>query len=179
MPNLPPKIVALSEIEPLPGPGTLTWHPVRYALGIHAFGCNAYTANAVGDDVVEPHTEAAEEPEELEHPELMHEELYFIAAGRARFTIDDLEYDAPAGTYVFIPDPNSRRHAVALEVPTTVLSFGGPPTFEPSAWEWLFRADALIDSDPQAARAILEDGIAEHPESVPLRALLAVLEQQP
>jgi len=179
MPNRPPKIVALSDIEPLPGPGTLIWHPVRYSLGIRAFGCNAYTAQAVGDDVVEPHTEAAEEPEELEHPELMHEELYFVATGRASFTIDELQYDAPAGTYVFIPDPNSQRHAVAVETPTTVLSFGGPPTFEPSAWEWLFRADALIDSDPPEARAILEDGIAKHPESMPLRALLAALERQP
>jgi hypothetical protein len=173
---MPPKVVALSEIEPLPGPGTLTWHPVRYALGIRAFGCNAYTAQAVGDDVVEPHTEAAEEPEELEHPELMHEELYYVAAGLARFTIDGAQYDAPAGTYVFIPDPNSHRHAIALEAPTTVLSFGGPPTFEPSAWEWLFRADAVIDTDPAQARAILAEGIERHPESVPLRALLAVLQ---
>jgi hypothetical protein len=178
MPNLPPKVVAVHEIDPLPGPGTLTWRPVRYYFGIRAFGCNAYTAHAVGDDLVEPHTEAAEEPEELEHPELMHEELYFVAAGRASFTIDDVEYDAPAGTYVFIPDPNSHRHAVAAETPATVLSFGGPPTFEPSPWEWLFRADALIDTDPDASRAILEDGIAKHPESVPLRALLAVLEPQ-
>jgi mannose-6-phosphate isomerase-like protein (cupin superfamily) len=178
MANRPPKIVALDEIEPLPGPGTLSWHPVRHALGIRAFGCNAYTAHAVGDDVVEPHTEAAEEPEELEHPELMHEELYFVAAGFARFTIDGVEHDAPAGTYVFIPDPNSHRHAVAVETPTTVLSFGGPPTFEPSAWEWLFRADALIDTDPGQAREILADGIEKHPESVPLRALLAVLQPQ-
>jgi hypothetical protein len=176
---MPPKIVALSEIESIPGPGTLTWHPVRFTLGVRAFGCNAYTAHVIGDDVVEPHTEAAEEPEELEHPELMHEELYFVAAGRARFTIDGAEYDAPAGTYVFIPDPNSRRHAVAVEVPATVLTFGGPPIFEPSAWEWLFRADHLIETDPERARAILEDGLAHHPESDQLRALLALLQARP
>lgn len=54
----PHKVVALSEIKGYPGPGSLTWHPVRATLGVRAFGCNAYTARKVGDDVVEPHTEA-------------------------------------------------------------------------------------------------------------------------
>ena len=80
--------------------------------------------------MVEPHTESLE---------LGHEELYFVARGRARVTIDGEQFDAPAGTYVFIPDPASHRHAVAEEEGTTVLSFGGPPTFKPSEWEgrWL------------------------------------------
>ena len=59
------------------------------------------------------------------------------------------------------PDPNSHRHAVAAEVGTTVLSFGGPPTFEPSPWEWSFRASALReDGDPAGARATLEESLA-------------------
>jgi len=176
MPTLPPKIVALDQIEPIPGPGSLTWHPVRWTLGIRAFGCNAYTATNVGEDVVEPHTEAPEHPSERDHPELMHEELYFVATGRATFTIDRVEYDAPAGTYVFIPDPDSHRHAVAAEAPTTVLSFGGPPTFTPSAWEWGFRSSPLMRTDPERARAILEEGLATHPESASLRYNLACLE---
>jgi hypothetical protein len=69
--------------------------------------------------------------------------------------------DAPAGTYVFVPDPGSHRHAVATEVPATVLSFGGPPTFEPSDWEWGFRAAPLMRSDPAQAREILERGVRE------------------
>ena len=79
--------------------------------------------------MVEPHTEEGAD----------HQELYFVARGRAEFTVDGERFDAPAGTYVFIPDPGSHRHAVAAEAGTTVLSFGGPPTFEPSEWEsrWL------------------------------------------
>ena len=160
----PPRIIALDDIEHLPGPGTLTWLPVRAALGLNAFGTNAYVAGRAGDDVVEPHTESKD-----------HQELYFVTRGHARFTIDGAEHDAPAGTYVFIPDPASHRHAVALEAGTTVLSFGGPPTFTPSAWEWTFRA-AAQRADPQAARATLADGLQHHPEAGGLYYELACLE---
>jgi len=163
----PPKIIHLDQIESVPGPGSLTWRPVRLTLGVRAFGCNAYTAGAAGEDVVEPHTE---------DPMLAHQELYFVAGGRAKFTIDGTEYDAPAGTYVFIPDPGSHRHAVAVEAGTTVLSFGGPPTFQPSAWEWTFRADPLVRSDPARARQILNEGLEVHPESGWLYYALASLE---
>ncbi len=162
-----PRVVHLEDIAPIPGPGSLVWRPVRLTLGIDAFGCNAYTAERVGQDVVEPHTE---------NPKLAHQELYFVAAGRARFTIDDHDYDAPAGTYVFVPDPASHRHAVAEEPGTTVLSFGGPPTFEPSAWEWAFRAAPLVRTKPEEARRILAEGLAVHPESANLYYHLACLE---
>src|SRR3954470_1817195 len=155
------RVIALDEIEALPGPDTLTWRPVRATLGLKAFGTNAYTAAEAGEDVVEPHTESE------------HEELYFVARGRARFTLDGETFDTPAGTYVFVPDPATHRHAVAQEPGTTVLSFGGPPTFEPSAWEWMFRAVALADSDPAAAREIVRDGLDKHPESPGLRVALA------
>jgi quercetin dioxygenase-like cupin family protein len=163
----PPKIIQLDEIDAIPGPGSLTWRPVRLTLGVRAFGCNAYTAGAAGDDVVEPHTE---------DPKLAHQELYFVARGRATFTIDGSEYDAPAGTYVFVPDPGSHRHAVAAEAGTTVLSFGGPPTFQPSAWEWAFQAAPLARSDPERARALLGEGIGLYPESASLQYGLACLE---
>jgi tetratricopeptide (TPR) repeat protein len=162
----PPKVLHLDDLEALPGPGTLTWLPVRYSLGVRAFGCNAYSAHEAGQDVVEPHTE---------DPKLAHEELYFVARGSATFTIDEQAYPAPAGTYVFVPDPSSHRYAVADEPGTIVLSFGGPPSFEPSAWEWAFRASALRESDPAAARRILEEGLATHPESPTLRYELAVV----
>jgi Tetratricopeptide repeat/Cupin domain len=162
-----PRSVHLDELDSIPGPGTLTWHPVRAHLGIRAFGCNAYTAERVGDDVVEPHVES---------PEYDHEELYFVARGRATFELDDETIDAPAGTYVFVPDTATHRHAVAAEAGTTVLSFGGPPIFTPSAWEWSFRAAELIESDPRKAREILEDGLREHPDSPGLRIHLARLE---
>ncbi len=163
----PPRLLSLDDVQPIPGPGTLSWLPVRYTLGIHAFGCNAYVAAEAGRDVVEPHTE---------DPQLGHEELYFVARGRARFTIDGQPYDAPAGTYVFIPDPASHRHAVAAEARTTVLSFGGPPTFEPSAWEWAFRAAPLARSDPDEARKILAEGLQLHPESASMHYGVACVE---
>jgi quercetin dioxygenase-like cupin family protein len=162
-----PRVIHLEELEAIPGPGSLIWRPVRLTLGLRAFGCNAYTATEAGQDVVEPHTE---------DPKLAHQELYFVASGRARFTVDGESYEAPAGTYVFIPDPASHRHAVAEEVGTTVLSFGGPPTFEPSAWEWAFRAAPLFRSEPQRAREILEDGLAVHPDSANLHYNVARLE---
>jgi quercetin dioxygenase-like cupin family protein len=162
-----PRTIHLDELESIPGPGSLIWHPVRLTLGVRAFGCNAYTAGEAGQDVVEPHTE---------DPKLAHQELYFVARGRARFTIDGTTHDAPAGTYVFVPDPASHRHAVADEPGTTVLSFGGPPTFEPSAWEWVFRASPLIRSDPARAREIFIDGLKVHPEARALHYNLACLE---
>ncbi len=164
----PPRVTSLDTIEALPGPDTLTWLPVRATLDIRAFGCNAYMAREAGDDVVEPHTEQGSD----------HEELYFVARGAATFTIDGETYAAPAGTYVFIPDPASRRHAVADEAGTTVLSFGGPPTFSPSAWEWAFRAAAYGRTDPAAGRKVLDDGLKVHPDSGSLYYELACLESR-
>ena len=138
---------------------------MRATLDIRAFGTNAYTAAEAGHDVVEPHTE---------NPVLAHEELYFVHRGRATFTIDGEEIDAPAGTYVFVPDPASHRHAVAAEPGTTVLSFGGPATFEPSAWEWTFRAGAARKAgEVDRARELLEEALAAHPDSAAVRYELA------
>jgi mannose-6-phosphate isomerase-like protein (cupin superfamily) len=155
------RVVHFDELEAIPGPGTLTWHPVRAHLGVRAFGTNAYSAEEVGRDVVEPHTETGTGDEEL----------YFVARGRATFTIDDETFDAPAGTYVLVPDPASRRHATAAEPGTTVLTFGGPPVYEPSAWEWVFRARPLVDSDPARAREVVEEGLRAHPGDERLLAL--------
>ncbi|HUA10744.1 MAG TPA: cupin domain-containing protein [Solirubrobacteraceae bacterium] len=160
----PPRVINVDEVEALSGPGTLMWKPIRFTLGVRAFGCNAYVADRPGRELIEPHSE---------NPALAHEELYYVARGRASFTIDGEQYDAGEGTYVFVPDPASHRAAVAAEPDTLVLSFGGPPTFEPSAWEWTFRAAALARSDPAAARQILEEGLAAHPESPSIRYQLA------
>src|ERR1700712_5321107 len=139
-PKRPHQTATIDDIEGIPEVGTLTWHPVRAHFDIRAFGTNAFTAEDAGMDVVEPHTETTEDG-------YSHEELYFVATGSARFTIDEETFDAPRGTYVFIPDPRSHRYAVATEPKTTVLSFGGPPTFKPSAWEWSSRAEAIVKTD--------------------------------
>ena len=146
--------VHLDELPDIAGPDTLRWRPVRATLDVRAFGCNAYTAEEAGVDVVEPHTESLE---------LAHEELYFVHRGSARFTLDGETFDAPAGTYVQVTDPDVHRHAVALEPGTTVLSFGGPRTFTPSAWEFGWRAGATDDLDE--ARRIMAEADAAWPGS--------------
>ena len=162
-------VARLDELQALPGPGSLTWRPVRGHFDVRAFGCNAYTASAAGDDVVEPHDEAGDPG---------HEELYFVHTGCARFTLDGETFEAGPGTYVFVRDPRVHRSATALEAGTTVLAFGGPPTFEPSGWEWAFRAEPLMRSEPDRARAILEEGERARPDSASVQYAFARLEAQ-
>jgi hypothetical protein len=168
----PAKVIHLDDIERVPGPDSLTWLPVRRTLGIDAFGTNAYIAAKAGEDVVEPHQEADEGAD----PADGHQELYFVARGHATFEIDGERHEAPAGTYVFIPDASSHRHAVADEAGTTVLSFGGPPRFTPSPWEWAFLAAPRIRDDPGRAREILAEGLERHPNAGNLLYNLACLE---
>jgi tetratricopeptide (TPR) repeat protein len=66
-----------------------------------------------------------------------HEELYLITTGSATFTVDGEEITAAAGTVVFVPDPTTKRAAVADEAGTTVFAVGAQPdaVFRPRAWE--------------------------------------------
>jgi quercetin dioxygenase-like cupin family protein len=132
----------------------LVWRPVRRRLGIEAFGCNAYTAAQAGDRVVEEHSEQDG-----------HEELYFVASGRAMFTLDDEEHDAPAGTFVFCR-PGTKRGAIAAEPGTTVVAFGAKPgvPHEISKWEEIFAAFGhLRNGDEALGRATIEAAVTEHP----------------
>jgi tetratricopeptide (TPR) repeat protein len=130
----------------------IDWRPVRRTLGIRAFGINAYTADEAGRHVVEEHSEA----------QLQHEEVYVVVSGSARFTLGDEEIDAEAGTLVYLRDPHTKRAAVALEPGTTVLAVGGKPgaTYEPSAWEWFFAASTYRDRGEYAqAVAVVREGL--------------------
>jgi hypothetical protein len=113
-----PSVTRLSEIEPVPVAGGL-YHPVRRTLGVRAFGINAYSAPSAGDQLIEPHDESGTGSGRQE-------ELYLVLSGRATFTVDGDEHDAPAGTLVFVPDVASKRAAVAAEADTLVLVVGGP-----------------------------------------------------
>jgi tetratricopeptide (TPR) repeat protein len=148
------KRVHLDEIESLPAlDGALEWKPVRHTLGIDAFGINAYHAEEVGELVVEDH----EDP---------HQELYVVLTGRARFRSNDEELDAPAGTLVLF-EPDEHRVAHAAENGTTVLAVGAEAErFDPSPWEYGFRAAGLIDLGrfDEAGRAI-EEGLDQYPDS--------------
>ena len=96
-----------------------------------------------------------------------------MIAGRARFTLDDETLDAPAGTLVFLPDPATRRYAVAEEAGTTVLAVGGKPGegYEVSAWEWRFRA-ATASRRGRVGRGRGAD--PREPRAAPRRRRLAV-----
>ena len=145
----------ISELDAIDGPGTLVWRPVRRRFGIEAFGMNAYTADTVGQDVVEDHTEQT----------YLHQEVYFVVEGHAAFTVADEELDAPAGTFVFIRDPAVRRRAVAREAPTTVLAVGGRPgvPFRESGWEYSFAARPHLDAgDYQRAVEVASEGLGRH-----------------
>jgi tetratricopeptide (TPR) repeat protein len=145
------QVAHVDDLDSVPADEGLVWHPVRRRFGIGAFGINAYTAEHVGGHVVERHDET----------NLGHEEVYFVAAGHARFTLAGEEVDAPAGTFVYIGDPAVQREAVALADGTTVLAIGGKPgdAYTPSAWETWFSASPAANAGDhaRAVEIMLED----------------------
>src|SRR3954470_11231597 len=148
-------VAHIDELEELPiNKGEFVWRPVRRRFGISAFGTNAYTAEA-GQRVVEEHTETGG-----------HQELYVVLRGRATFTLDGEEVDAPAGTLVFV-QPGTKRGAVAAEDGTAVLGVGAKPgeIFEPSPWEDSFAAGSYAEQGQvEKAREIMDAALAARPD---------------
>jgi hypothetical protein len=133
--------------------------PIRLHFGITSFGINAYTAENAGDHVIEDHVETTSGAGR-------HEELYFVVSGRATFEVSGESLDAPAGTLVFVGDPETRRGAVAEQAGTTVLVMGATPghPFEPSPWEaWLAAKPFLDQGRPEEGIGIFEDALDRHP----------------
>jgi tetratricopeptide (TPR) repeat protein len=164
------RTLRIDELDPIDVAG-LRWHPVRHTFGVRGFGVNAYSAGA-GEDVVEDHTEADDAGRG-------HQEMYVVLSGHARFEVDGETVDAPAGTFVFLPEPTSRRHAVAQADGTTVLALGGEPgvPYEVSAWEWRFRAQPHIDAEEwEKGIALMRDGLAARPGDASLLYNLACFE---
>ena len=168
----PYEVARLDELERLPVVGEgLTWRPVRRTLGVSAFGVSAYSAANAGERVVEEHTESRNH----------HEELYVVVRGRATFTVGDDELDAPAGTLVFLPDPEVRRGATAAEAETTVLALGARPgvAYEPSAWETFFAAYAYADlGEAERGHQLLRDAVEREPDRAVFRYHLACFESR-
>jgi tetratricopeptide (TPR) repeat protein len=164
------EVLKIDELDRIPVSGAnVMWRPVRRRLGITAFGINAYTGEP-GENVVEEHTEER----------LRHEELYVVVSGRARFELDGESVDAPAGTLVFLREPEVKRHAVAEEPGTTVLAIGGKPGLhETSAWEFFFAAYSHADrGDFDRAIADLNEGLVELPDHPALYYHLACIESR-
>ena len=145
------EVVHLDELERLPVDDEgLLWRPLRRRIGLEAFGSNAWTGAKAGDRVVEEHKE-----------EDGHEELYFVASGRATFTLGDEEIDAPPGTVIFAP-PGTKRGAIAAEPETTVVVFGAKPgvPHEISEWEDTFAAYAYLKlGDEKQGRKAIESAL--------------------
>src|SRR4051812_9213918 len=111
------RVVRIEEIEPL-ADGGVRWHPLRRELGVTAFGVNAFSGDA-GERLIEEH-------DEVSGAAGGHDELYAVIAGRATFTVDGEEIDAPAGTLVQV-GRESKRTAFAAEPATVVLVVGAKP----------------------------------------------------
>jgi hypothetical protein len=141
---------------------------VRHHFGIEGFGVNAYTASRAGDRVIEEHDELAAAGEGR------HQELYVVLTGGATFTLDDERVDAPAGTFVFIGEPDVQRGAIATEPNTTVLAIGARPgvPFHVSAWEYRFRARAIGGDE---GLAVLADARERFPDNATLPYDLACM----
>jgi tetratricopeptide (TPR) repeat protein len=166
------RTVRIGDIEPIAVvAGELQWRPLRRSLGIEAFGINAYTANA-GDLVVEEHDETGAGAGH-------HEELYVVVTGRAMFTVDGEEIDAPVGTCVFLDDPKERRAARAVEDGTTVLAIGGErgAPFKVSPWEFAFAGAPAWEAKRYGeAKELLREGLELHPGNASLLYNLACAE---
>jgi len=163
------RTVHLDDLEEVPWKDArLTYRPLRGQLGISAFGAAAFTAAHAGDEVVEPHAESPDGRGQ--------QELYFVARGRATFTLAGEQLDAPTGTFVFVEDPTVLRAAVAAEPDTAVLVFGGDPAaFTPAGEEYIARVRAaLLEDDPGRARALAEAGRRELPDSPGVAYALAL-----
>jgi mannose-6-phosphate isomerase-like protein (cupin superfamily) len=128
----PYTVASIDEIPTLPyeeSPQT-EWKPVRRFFGIGSFGSNLFRATRAGDVLTYEHSET-------EGAGTRHEELFLVVSGHAEFTVDGEKVDAPASTFVHVPDPDTVRGAVALEAGTVLLAVGAEPgaVFAPSDWD--------------------------------------------
>src|SRR6266542_5032601 len=147
------------------------WSPIRRHLGVQAFGINAWTAHEAGAAII---------PEHDEQPS-GHEELYLVVAGRASFSVGGEHVDAPAGTIVFVRNPETTRGAVALDPDTTVLAVGGRPgeAYRPRAWETNVDVLAMFDSGRhEEATQLLMEALDRYEDRGTLLYNLACAEAQ-
>jgi mannose-6-phosphate isomerase-like protein (cupin superfamily) len=155
------RVARLDELQPARGAEGSEWLRLRRELGVRAFGVNAYRAKA-GGRVIEEHDETGSTA-------ARHEEVYLVLAGRARFTVDGRDLDAPVGTVVVVRDPATRRGAMAEEDGTTVLAVGGVPgeEYRVAAWEeaadaWPLYEAGRVDEAKEILRGLAERNPGAH-----------------
>ena len=125
--------------------GRAPMRAVRHQLGITAFGVNAWTSRAAGDRIINEHDE--DEPD-------AQQELYLVLRGRASFEVDGDQFDAPAGTFVFVR-PGVKRTAFGDEPGTTIVVIGGVAgkPYEPGGWELFAPVRPLYEAGEYAEAA--------------------------
>lgn len=160
--------VARLEDVPVVDDGRVPARVVRHHLGVQAFGINAWISRGAGQPAINEHDEA----------DIGEEELYLVLAGRALFTIDGEEVDAPAGTLVFV-EPAARRGAVAKDDGTTILAVGSPVgrAYKPSGWElWSHLRPKFEAGDYESVIEELTPMVEEYPQYDALSYNLACAE---
>ena len=80
-------------------------------LGVRALDVEAHSGDEGDVLIPESHAEG--------------EALYVVLAGRAAFTIEGDEVDAPARTLVYVRDPHAMRSAIAAAPQTTIIAARG------------------------------------------------------
>jgi quercetin dioxygenase-like cupin family protein len=162
-------IAHIDELEARAMRDGFVWRPVRHRFGIRAFGVNAYTAQEVGGQIVEEHTES----------QLEHEEIYLVLRGRIRFTAGDDEHELSQGQLIFLRDPSLKRGATALTEDAAVLAIGAKPgePYETSAWEtWFFAAPLVAQERWDEVIELHNQALAEQPDHPALLYNLACME---
>jgi mannose-6-phosphate isomerase-like protein (cupin superfamily) len=164
---------SLQEMQ-VPASESVRWATVRAHFGIEAFGVNAWSADDVGKEVISEH-------DEVDNNGKQHQELYVVLEGRATFTVDGEEFDAPRGTFVFVRDPAAKRKAVAAEPGTTVLAVGAKAgeVFTPSEWERSAPAfEFFAKKEYDKAYDVLAKVHEEYPDDATVLYNLACAESQ-
>jgi hypothetical protein len=161
------RVASLESLERIPLEEGV-WRPVRRALGVTAFGINAYTAEAEGAALIERHDETSPGAGG-------HEELYIVARGAAAFVIDGERVEAAEGTMILI-EPGVVREATAATDDATVLVIGGRPgtAMPPSPFEYWYAAIPAHEAgDHRRAYEIAAAGLGPYPEHGTLHYVLA------
>ena len=145
---------------------------LRADLDIGAFGASASHQKKAGELVVSEHDEVGPASDG-------HEELYVVVQGRATFTVDGDDIDAPQGTVVFVRNPAAKRKAVAETPDTVVLAVGGrrgeafrlPPRAEASEFFPLYNA-----KDYEGAMTVCREALETYPGNAFILYNIACLE---
>ena len=164
-------VLQLDDVDRIGLGGEGWWRPIRRALGVTAFGINAYTADAAGDPLIETHDETS-------FGAGRHEELYVVVSGEAAFTVGGEAIPAPAGTLLLV-EAGTERGATAAAPGTTVLVIGGKPgsALPVSPYEhWYAAQPAYAAGDYARAVEIASEGLADWPEHPSLHSQLACYE---